>query len=314
MSGPEKTRFQVEMDDESARQLEELRDQAGVSTKKQLFNLALSFLNWGVGETRNGRQIGSRNAAATDFVRVLLPGLGGEGSVSAEGESAPAIVRTVAELREYLSRLDYRGSDQHYEYALGRLLDLLPAEFARVAAMQERTRLSVLRDALLTLETDVMDIDELRRRQVTEPHRSVTVLARNFLDLAELYDTVVENLQRGISYTYWQLDDIEFQELAGRLRDESGFGQETLDKLMTCVVAPDIVFVTDILLYDIGLDSMKGYVNRLMQGRTVHLLPMDEEHLRFISRRLERVQKEIHAEGGTFKMGSYSARIVKPAA
>ena len=50
-------RIQVEFPEEKARVLEALMDKAGIRTKKELLNNALSLLQWVINETEQGNKI-----------------------------------------------------------------------------------------------------------------------------------------------------------------------------------------------------------------------------------------------------------------
>jgi hypothetical protein len=316
-SDNEKIRFQVDLDAESAERLEKLRVEAGSATKKQLFNTALSLLQWAAKETAKGRQIGSRGAIPTDFTRLLLPVETSGEEQQASPENAP-IIRTLGELLQYIESLDYLSneSDDSYEFALGRMLELLPTEFERQQQLKNRTFMHLLHDALVSMVVegpDIMDVEELRRRQIREPQHSVTVFARNFLDLTDLYDVVVENLQRGICYTYWQPNHFRFDELRNRLAKETRLKGVSLNDLMTCIILPELFFVTDFLIYDEGQTSMKGYINKLRRGLTIELLPMDPEHLNYLHGHLDSIYQSLKHSGGVITISEAKARLHKVA-
>ena len=313
-----KIRFQIDLEHAVAERLEWLRRETGAATKKELFNIALSLVHWAVEENRRGRQIGSRGPSPMDFTRLMMPTL--DLSPTPTDEARAPIIRTLNELSEYIgSELNYLESDDGFDQVLGRFLEIYPIELERAAQVQRRNRLGILRDTLLTviLGFDVMDVSELRRRQLVEPQHSVTVLARNFLDRDELYDVVVSNLLRGIQYTYWQRNPENFLELAAALSSDDRVreGQVDLPKLLSCILGPSLVFVTDVLIYDAGHETARGYINKLMEGRTVQLLPMDQEHLLFLSRNLNEIhQGLVNSDRNMLKLDDYEFRLLHAAA
>jgi hypothetical protein len=55
--------------------LEALMRELGISTKKDLFNQALTLLEWAARERRTGRIIASVDEASEQYKQVLLPAL-----------------------------------------------------------------------------------------------------------------------------------------------------------------------------------------------------------------------------------------------
>ena len=67
-------RVQFDFSDKQVRQMEQLQKDAGVRTKKELVDNALTLLAWAIREKRAGRIIASIDEAGRSF-EVLLPAL-----------------------------------------------------------------------------------------------------------------------------------------------------------------------------------------------------------------------------------------------
>jgi len=67
------TRVQLDLPAERVAQLDRLADEAGFSTRKDLFNNALALLQWAVKETRRGRAIASVDEKAERFTELNMP-------------------------------------------------------------------------------------------------------------------------------------------------------------------------------------------------------------------------------------------------
>jgi len=68
-------KFSFEMKPENSDRIEELARQVGV-TKMQIFNNALSLLDWAVEEVKKGRVIASVDEENKKYKKILLPLLG----------------------------------------------------------------------------------------------------------------------------------------------------------------------------------------------------------------------------------------------
>lgn len=68
-------RFQFELSDERAAKLNQVMQDCGLTTNKELFGNAITLLMWAVRETRSGRTIGSLNEQNRGFKEILLPAL-----------------------------------------------------------------------------------------------------------------------------------------------------------------------------------------------------------------------------------------------
>jgi hypothetical protein len=68
-------RLQIELSTEKLRQFEELMEDTGLATKKDLVNNALTLLTWAVRETKNGRKIVSLDEHTKQYKEILLPAI-----------------------------------------------------------------------------------------------------------------------------------------------------------------------------------------------------------------------------------------------
>lgn len=66
-------RFQVELDEKRLNELEVLMKEIGVSTKKDMFNWALTILEWCVKERKQGRIIASVDEKAKKMKELDTP-------------------------------------------------------------------------------------------------------------------------------------------------------------------------------------------------------------------------------------------------
>ena len=69
------TRIQIELPEEKLKALEELMNETGLKTKKELLNNALTLLTWAVRETKAGRVIASVDEHEKKYKEILLPAL-----------------------------------------------------------------------------------------------------------------------------------------------------------------------------------------------------------------------------------------------
>ena len=67
------TRFQFELTDEKDKELEALMAEVGMRTKKEVFNNALTLLEWAVKERKAGRVIASVDDQAKMYEEILMP-------------------------------------------------------------------------------------------------------------------------------------------------------------------------------------------------------------------------------------------------
>ncbi len=68
-------RVQFEITKEQAKKIEELMKTTGATTKKDLFNDALSMLQWAVKQVSNGRFVGSIDETNNNYRELNTPAL-----------------------------------------------------------------------------------------------------------------------------------------------------------------------------------------------------------------------------------------------
>jgi hypothetical protein len=68
-------RLQIDVTEEQDRQIESLMKQTGLTTKKDLFNNALTFFAWAVEEVATGNTIASVNEEKKRFRELQMPAL-----------------------------------------------------------------------------------------------------------------------------------------------------------------------------------------------------------------------------------------------
>ncbi|MDX4948075.1 hypothetical protein [Providencia manganoxydans] len=66
-------RMQFELPEPRAQELEALMDRCGISTKKELFNYALSILEWAVNEYEKGNDIATLNKDTETYQTLMMP-------------------------------------------------------------------------------------------------------------------------------------------------------------------------------------------------------------------------------------------------
>jgi metal-responsive CopG/Arc/MetJ family transcriptional regulator len=66
-------RIQLELPEEQVEALDQLSEQLGIRTRKELFNNALTLLEWAVQERKAGRFIASVDEDQTRLREILLP-------------------------------------------------------------------------------------------------------------------------------------------------------------------------------------------------------------------------------------------------
>ena len=70
-----KPRFQVEMSEDQSQLLDELMADAGLSSKRDLFNSALALFFWAVERSKEGRAIASIAPDGTSLRELEMPSL-----------------------------------------------------------------------------------------------------------------------------------------------------------------------------------------------------------------------------------------------
>ena len=66
-------RMQFDLPEERLKELDSLMDKCGISTKKELFNYALTMLEWAVDETENGHDIAAIDREKKEFYSLRMP-------------------------------------------------------------------------------------------------------------------------------------------------------------------------------------------------------------------------------------------------
>ncbi len=67
------TRIQFELSEDRNKELEALMEKTGTRTKKDLFNNALTLLEWAVKEKRTGRIIASVDERGKKYKEIVMP-------------------------------------------------------------------------------------------------------------------------------------------------------------------------------------------------------------------------------------------------
>lgn len=70
-----KTRFQFDVKDERVEEIKALMDDIGADTNRELFNNALTLLEWAVEEVKSGNTIASINEANKVYRELQMPAL-----------------------------------------------------------------------------------------------------------------------------------------------------------------------------------------------------------------------------------------------
>ena len=68
-------RIQLDLDDNGARTLERLKEQTGAKTHKELFNIAVTLLDWAVTQRKKGRIIASMDETEQNYRELQMPAL-----------------------------------------------------------------------------------------------------------------------------------------------------------------------------------------------------------------------------------------------
>ena len=66
-------RIQIEIDEKGAEFLQRLRKLTGVQTHKELFNNAITILNWAVQQKRAGRTVASLDEQDKNYKELSMP-------------------------------------------------------------------------------------------------------------------------------------------------------------------------------------------------------------------------------------------------
>jgi hypothetical protein len=74
-AGANMPRLQIDVTDNKVKTMEKLMEACGFSTKKDLFNNALTLFQWAVNEKSQGNAIASINADHTNYRELQMPAL-----------------------------------------------------------------------------------------------------------------------------------------------------------------------------------------------------------------------------------------------
>ena len=83
-------RFQFELPDEKASELEALMKDTNIATTKELINNAITLLFWSVKEVKRGRVIASVDESDGRYKEVLIPAIA---RAARTGRSEPVLVQ-----------------------------------------------------------------------------------------------------------------------------------------------------------------------------------------------------------------------------
>ena len=70
---PNMTRIQFELSKDKVKELEDIMEESGIRTKKDLFNNALTLLEWAIRESKAGRVIASIDEKGKKYKEILMP-------------------------------------------------------------------------------------------------------------------------------------------------------------------------------------------------------------------------------------------------
>ncbi|HAK0681074.1 TPA: hypothetical protein H1P55_004572 [Salmonella enterica] len=66
-------RMQFDLPEERLKELDSLMEKCGISTKKELFNYALTMLEWAVDESEHGHDIAAIDREKKEFYSLRMP-------------------------------------------------------------------------------------------------------------------------------------------------------------------------------------------------------------------------------------------------
>jgi len=89
-------KVQFDIDERVIREIETTMSRAGVRTKRELFNLALSLLEWAANERMRGRIIASVEPEGERYHQVVLPALENLWKISSNQCAAKAMAAGAA--------------------------------------------------------------------------------------------------------------------------------------------------------------------------------------------------------------------------
>jgi hypothetical protein len=68
-------RIQLDFDEKGAKTVERLKEQTGLKTHKDLFNNALTLLDWAVSQRQKGRIVASMDEVEKNYKELQMPSL-----------------------------------------------------------------------------------------------------------------------------------------------------------------------------------------------------------------------------------------------
>jgi len=86
-------RIQFELPEDKVKELEGLMQEANISTRKDLFNNALTLFEWAVNEKKAGNIIASVDEDRQNFKELVMPSLS---SVNSKKKVIPKVMQTNA--------------------------------------------------------------------------------------------------------------------------------------------------------------------------------------------------------------------------
>lgn len=84
-------RIQFELPEEKVKELEGLMQEANITTKKDLFNNALTLFEWAINEKKGGNVIASVDEDRQNFKELVMPALS---SVAPKKKAATKVMQT----------------------------------------------------------------------------------------------------------------------------------------------------------------------------------------------------------------------------
>ncbi len=83
-----KTRFQFDVKESRVPEIKALMEDIGADSNRELFNNALTILEWAVGEVKNGNTIASVNEANQIYRELQMPALNAAASRASKNSGA----------------------------------------------------------------------------------------------------------------------------------------------------------------------------------------------------------------------------------
>lgn len=74
-SATEKTRLQIDLSSDQMEALHSLMSDCGLSTRKDLFNNAMTLLEWAVEQVKEGNVVASLNPSKDHYIELRMPAL-----------------------------------------------------------------------------------------------------------------------------------------------------------------------------------------------------------------------------------------------